>query len=160
MCLSSSTKNWLLLKVQQKLKVTAVYDFAIVLVISLHQTWSLLVATNPTDPAISLVRVIFYLEVTKFSNAATRWGCQHEDAARDRYKLLIASNHEHFAIEQCGLLLNPTYPHLSASPVGLPPVRIIRVVPYFGHFVPSPGQTLSGTSNVPYFQHSDFFFIY
>ena len=37
--------------------------------------------------------------------------------------------------------------------------RTIRDVSCLRHFVPRPRQTLLGTSNVPYFQQSDFFFL-
>ena len=37
--------------------------------------------TDPTQPSQSLLKMICYPESYKFSNAATRWGCEHEKSA-------------------------------------------------------------------------------
>ena len=55
----------------------------------------------------------------KFSNAATAWGCQHENEALNTFSLKMKSQHTNFKIEQCGLFLNPEFPYLGASPDGL-----------------------------------------
>lgn len=51
-----------------------------------------------------------------FSNSATQWGCQHEKTAREQYKKAMEELHENFEIRDSGLVINPKYPFLGASP--------------------------------------------
>ncbi|PFX15562.1 hypothetical protein AWC38_SpisGene20214 [Stylophora pistillata] len=60
-----------------------------------------------------------YLEAHQFSSVATRWGCNHEKKARDYYVKIMTEHHESFTVADSGLLINPKWPHLGASPDGV-----------------------------------------
>jgi len=53
------------------------------------------------------------------STAATRWGIDHEEEARQTYVTLTASQHDNLKVEQCGFIINPSFPEVGASPDGL-----------------------------------------
>ena len=48
-----------------------------------------------------------------------RWGCNNEKTARLEYASTLKEIHQDFQIRESGLILNPKYPHLGASPDGL-----------------------------------------
>ena len=75
--------------------------------------------TNPAMPSISLIMSICHPELTKFKNSATSWGCEHESAAKKRYKSLFECAHHQFKVVECGLFISVEYPFLGASPDGL-----------------------------------------
>jgi len=75
--------------------------------------------TSVEKPSQSLIKQICYPATAKFSTAATRWGCNHEKEAREKYLELMKSNHENFVVKENGLILNTNYPFLGASPDGL-----------------------------------------
>ncbi|XP_046550827.1 uncharacterized protein LOC124260546 [Haliotis rubra] len=54
-----------------------------------------------------------------FSSVHTRWGTSHEPAARQLYVLRMTKDHPNVRVTQCGLIVNPQYPYLGASPDGL-----------------------------------------
>ena len=54
-----------------------------------------------------------------FTNKATNWGCTYEKQARERYVTQMKIKHPTFLVSSCGLLINPQYPYLGASPDGL-----------------------------------------
>ena len=60
-----------------------------------------------------LVKRLF--QYTTFDNMYVRWGRTHEPAARRMYQ----NARKEACVEQCGLIINPAYPHLGASPDGL-----------------------------------------
>lgn len=68
-------------------------------------------------PSISTVRNICY--PVKFSNKATRWGCQHEKDAVNAYIRKVAPHHDNFTVVECGFIINPDFPHIGASPDAL-----------------------------------------
>ncbi|XP_060771536.1 uncharacterized protein LOC132882266 [Neoarius graeffei] len=74
--------------------------------------------TDPANPSKSLIKQICYPQAYKFTSAATEWGCQHENEARNVYKAHVAMQHRDFMVEDSGLIINPDYPHLGASPDG------------------------------------------
>ncbi|XP_060753973.1 uncharacterized protein LOC132864548 [Neoarius graeffei] len=89
--------------------------------------------TDPANPSKSLIKQICYPQAYKFTSAATeitndtvimngtqekRWGCQHENEARNVYKAHVAMQHRDFMVEDSGLIISPDYPHLGASPDG------------------------------------------
>lgn len=41
--------------------------------------------TDPACPSLSLMMAICHPEALRFSTAATRWGCQHEKTAIEKY---------------------------------------------------------------------------
>lgn len=60
------------------------------------------------------------MPVTKCScSFPHRWGCDHEEQARDMYQEYIALNHQNVEVTTAGLHLHPEYPFLGASPDGL-----------------------------------------
>ena len=54
------------------------------------------------------------------STKATRWGCEHEEVARDKFIEEISKMHVNFKVSECGFFfINPDVPYLGASPDGL-----------------------------------------
>jgi hypothetical protein len=74
--------------------------------------------TDLSQPSQYLIKSICYPESYRFSNKATRWGCEHEKTAREAYFHKVASNHLNLTINERGLVIHPEYPHLGASPDG------------------------------------------
>ena len=74
--------------------------------------------TSTDRPSKSLLLSICYPELFRFTTAATRWGCTHERSARDCYKGFREKAHSHFSLLDSGLVLNPEWPFLGASPDG------------------------------------------
>ena len=64
------------------------------------------------------VKSICYPKAFRFTTSATKWGCDHERSARDAYQKLQEKTHINFSISMSGLVLNPKWPHLGASPDG------------------------------------------
>jgi len=75
--------------------------------------------TQIMKPAQSLIKSICYPSTVKFSNKATRWGCEHEKTAQKEYVERMKENHGHFEFKDNGLVLHPKYPYLGASPDGI-----------------------------------------
>lgn len=50
---------------------------------------------------------------------AVKWGIDNEDKARQQYGEEMSSSHESFSCKPSGLVVNPLYPHLGASPDGI-----------------------------------------
>lgn len=75
--------------------------------------------TNPAAPSISLIMSICHPELTKFKNAATCWGCEHELIARKKYESIFVKTHHHFQVTDCGFFINIEFPFIGASPDGL-----------------------------------------
>ena len=76
-------------------------------------------ATNVTKPSVSLIKAICYPEAMLFKSAATTWGCDHEREARTAYLKDMVTQHTHFEIRESGLVINPDYPCLGATPDGI-----------------------------------------
>ena len=75
--------------------------------------------TSLASPSISLIMSICHPEISRFKTAATRWGCEHEQVARDKYAGLSSVSHHNFKVEESGLFINTEYPFVGASPDGL-----------------------------------------
>ena len=75
--------------------------------------------TNHSKPARSLVIAICYPEAYKFKTKATQWGCEHEKLARDYYTKVTQEGHDGATVKNNGLVLNPSWPHIGASPDGI-----------------------------------------
>ena len=75
--------------------------------------------TKMASPAQSLIKSICYPESSKFSTEATRWGCDHEKAAVNQFVEHMKPFHEDLTVVESGLIINPKYPHLGASPDGV-----------------------------------------
>ena len=75
--------------------------------------------TDPALPAKSLLKSICYLEAYKFATEATQWGCTHEPAAREQNIKVRQESHAGVSVVKTGLVINPEWPHLGASPDGI-----------------------------------------
>ena len=75
--------------------------------------------TNPSIPAQSLIKTLCYPEAYKFTTQAIRWGCNHEKAACGHYKEIMQRNHHDVSVNESGLVINPLWPHLGATPDGV-----------------------------------------
>ena len=74
--------------------------------------------TNVALTSKSLMKNICYPEVCRFTTKATQWGCTHKNAAREHYVEVTKEKHIDLCVTECGLILNPKWPHLGASPDG------------------------------------------
>ncbi|XP_046856173.1 uncharacterized protein LOC124449282 [Xenia sp. Carnegie-2017] len=75
--------------------------------------------TNRDSPSKSLITSICYPKLKKFSTAETRWGCQHEEVAKDEYRKWLNTNHENVSVTNSGFWIHLTHGFLGASPDGL-----------------------------------------
>ena len=74
--------------------------------------------TSVTKPSQSLVaRILQHSPMPK--SAALSWGIEHEEVARKQYLVVQKKKHTSFELEMTGLCVNPSFPHLGASPDGL-----------------------------------------
>ncbi|KAL0993217.1 hypothetical protein UPYG_G00104810, partial [Umbra pygmaea] len=69
-----------------------------------------------TNNSSSLIKRVCYPQSSHFSTAATRWGLQNEDTARESYLKAMQELHVNFSITASGLIINPDLPWLGASP--------------------------------------------
>ena len=76
-------------------------------------------ATNPGNPARSIINRVCYPDSTKFKTAATAWGCEHESSARTAYVSLMESTHTAFSCKESGLVVSLSHPFIGASPDGV-----------------------------------------
>ena len=72
--------------------------------------------TDPSQPSQSLVKAICYPDIFRFSTAATRYGCKHEDIAIAEYEKTMRKTHANFVITKCGTIINKKYQFLHATP--------------------------------------------
>ncbi|KAG1925574.1 hypothetical protein F2P79_025443 [Pimephales promelas] len=75
--------------------------------------------TDPTNPSKSLIRQICYPDLCRFSTVATRWGCEHEQKARETYEAYAAQHHQDLSVRDAGLHIDTSRPYLGASPDAL-----------------------------------------
>ena len=75
--------------------------------------------TNPGSQAQSLIKTICYPEAFSFTTAATKWGCKHEKVAREMYLSATKLKHSELSVTDSGLVINPKWPHIGASPDGI-----------------------------------------
>ena len=81
----------------------------------LHQA----IHTNHLQPSVLLIKSICYPEQRKFLSAAYWYGCKHEDIARQAYVEKLRIDNENFMVIQYGLILDPEFPFMGATPDGL-----------------------------------------
>ena len=77
------------------------------------------ISTDVSQPSVSLIKSICYPDTHKFLSVACSYGCKHEDAARKEYTYEMKRKHAEFTITETGLVLDPLYPFLGATPDGL-----------------------------------------
>ena len=75
------------------------------------------VCSTPLElPSPSLVKTICYPHTTKFSTHATRWGCDHEARALQRYCEVSQTTHTNFKCKDSGFTINPVDPMRPLAP--------------------------------------------
>ena len=75
--------------------------------------------TDVKDPFNSLGRSICYPDSTRFGSKVTTWGCAHEKDARIERMSVMTNRHADFSLSVSGLIVNPAWPFLGASPNGI-----------------------------------------
>ena len=76
-------------------------------------------ATDPGNPAQSLICRVCYPDANKFSSQATKWGCEHESLAKAAYTDIMQNSHSGFVCKDSGFVISSTYPFIGASPDGV-----------------------------------------
>ena len=74
--------------------------------------------TDPAAPSISLIKQICYPKQYSFSTSTTRWGCDHEDIARQVYFNEMQQQHSEFDCFCGGLIIDEEYPFIATTPDG------------------------------------------
>ena len=74
------------------------------------------VRKNQSDPAALVKKLLTKKSLTFVP--AIKWGIDSEDIARQDYIRKMKASHQDFECIQAGLVINPFYPHLGASPDG------------------------------------------
>ncbi|XP_044169839.1 uncharacterized protein LOC114950648 [Acropora millepora] len=75
--------------------------------------------TDPSCPSHSLIMGICHPEMARFNTEATKWGCQHEQVAKEAYARYQKGKHKNFNMSDSGLFISTDHPYLGASPDGL-----------------------------------------
>ena len=68
-------------------------------------------------PPICLIKKISYR--SKFRSVTTNWGNENENDARHKYYEYMSRSHVNHSVNLSGLILNPDFPYLGASPDGI-----------------------------------------
>lgn len=71
--------------------------------------------TNVQRPSVSLIKGIMHY-VPNIETPAIKWGKTKEEVALNEYAEMMKINHPSFSARRSGLMLNPNYPTLGASP--------------------------------------------
>ena len=77
------------------------------------------VHTDVAHPSQSLIKRICYPESFKFKTQSTCWGLEHEKQAIADYCAHNKDSHSCLTFTKSGLVINPAYPHLGATPDGI-----------------------------------------
>ena len=75
--------------------------------------------TDIFNPSQSLVKTICYPESFRFTSTQTTWGCKQEKSARDQYTKATSEKHVDIVVQDSGLIINPMWPFIGASPDGV-----------------------------------------
>jgi len=75
--------------------------------------------TNLTHPSHSLIKTICYPEEFSFTSKQTAYGSKNEKKARELYYKTIVKDHIDFQLSESGLVINPKWPFIGASPDGV-----------------------------------------
>ena len=75
--------------------------------------------TDSTNHLQSLVKSICYPEEFVFTSKQTSWGLKQEKIARELYLKISAPKHDDLAVTDSGLVINPQWPFIGASPDGV-----------------------------------------
>ena len=75
--------------------------------------------TNPAIPSQSLIKMTYYLEELSFYSKQTTWWIQQEKKAQELYLKFQKHDHIDLCTAECGLVINPEWPFIGASPDGI-----------------------------------------
>nr|CAH7742876.1 unnamed protein product [Callosobruchus chinensis] len=75
--------------------------------------------TSLEKPSLSLIKQICYPLKFSFKTKETEWGLRHEPIALESYQTDSANYHQDLVIKKVGLVIQPTWPQLGASPDAL-----------------------------------------
>ena len=78
---------------------------------------------DPASPSLSLIMGICHPELSRFSTAATLYGCKHEKDALDEYKKM--ATHTDFQVSPSGFFISRQHPFLGASLDGMVVVLVV-----------------------------------
>ncbi|KAJ8346634.1 hypothetical protein SKAU_G00280350 [Synaphobranchus kaupii] len=75
---------------------------------------------------MAAIRTVEYAEGSQIAftkaqrkRSADRWGTEHEDKVVEEYTKVMESQHSNLTVRKGGLVVNPHYPWLGASPDGI-----------------------------------------
>ena len=74
---------------------------------------------DPTNPSKSLVKSICYPAELAFTSKQTNWGLKQEKVAKELYLKINTPSHDNLTVRDSGLVINPQWPFVGASPDGL-----------------------------------------
>ena len=77
---------------------------------------SVLNMESKTDPTTFLQRVLMKEDLSHIP--AINWGIKNQETARQEYTREMSQRHDDFKCTTAGLVVNPQYPHLGATPDG------------------------------------------
>ena len=75
--------------------------------------------TNLAHPSPSLIKTIRYPEEFSFSSKQTAYGSKNEKKASEMYYKITVKDHLDFKLSESGLVINPKWPFVGASPDGV-----------------------------------------
>ena len=75
--------------------------------------------TNLAHPSPSLIKTICYPEEFGFSSKQTAYGSKNEKKASEMYYKTTVKDHLDFKLSESGLVINPKWPFVGASPDGV-----------------------------------------
>ena len=75
--------------------------------------------TNPGNSSQSLIKAICYPEEFRFYSKQTTWGVKREKKAQQLYLKFQKHGHIDLCIAENGLVINPRWPFIGASPDGI-----------------------------------------
>ena len=81
--------------------------------------FSVVARASLDSPPASLVKQLMERSRLFSSVPAIQWGIEHEDVARKAYLELAREKHINLHYTSAGLYINPSFPHLGATPDGL-----------------------------------------
>ena len=67
----------------------------------------------------SISKNICYSDTFAFTSKQTTYGCKHESQAKEKYFKSTIKDHSKLEVIDSGLVLNPKWPHIGASPDGI-----------------------------------------
>ena len=75
--------------------------------------------TNLAHPSHSLIKTICYPQEFSFSSKQTAYGSKNEKKACELYYKTSVKDHDDFEFSESGLIINPKWPVIGASPDGV-----------------------------------------